>query len=91
VAPGLVLTNHHVLSSKEQAATCQIEMDYEQNQFGQPVQPQTFDFQPERFFLNHRDLDFALVAVAPRGHRGGALEEYGWLPRNAVQGKIAIR
>jgi endonuclease G len=65
-------------------------MDYEQNQFGLPVQPQTFDFQPERFFLNHRDLDFALVAVAPRGHRGGALEEYGWLPLNAVQGKIAI-
>lgn len=90
VAPGLVLTNHHVLKSKEQAAACQIEMDYEQNQFGQPVQPQAFDFQPERFFLNNPGLDFALVAVAPRGNRDGSLKEYGWLPLNAAQGKIAI-
>ena len=90
VAPGLVLTNEHVLRSGEQAAACLIEMDYEQNRFGPAIQSQTFRLEPGRFFLNDPNLDFALVAVEKRNERGSDVEAYGWLPLSAQQGKIAV-
>lgn len=90
VAPGLLLTNEHVLPSEEIAGRCMIEMDYEQNRFGPAKQSQIFELNPTRFFLNDKALDFALVAVAPTSDRGVALESYGWLPLNSAQGKISI-
>lgn len=90
VGPGLLLTNEHVLRSKEQAGRCSIEMDYELNRYGPAIQPQVFRFEPERFFINDPDLDFALVAVGKRSERGADIDQYGWLTLNAAQGKIAI-
>lgn len=90
VAPGLMLTNEHVLTSKQVAAQCAFEMDYEQNHFGPAKQPQFFALEPDRFFLNHADLDFALVAVAPTSELGVSLASYGWQPLNKAQGKISI-
>jgi endonuclease G len=90
VAPGLVLTNEHVLRSAEQAAACMIEMDYEQNRFGPAVQSQIFRFEPQRFFANNPDLDFALVAVAKQSEHGASLAQYGWLTLVTTQGKIAV-
>ena len=90
VAPGLMLTNHHVLTSPELAAMCLLEMDYEQNRFGPSKRPQVFALEPERFFLNDKALDYALVAVAPTSDHGAHLSAYGWLPLNGAQGKISI-
>lgn len=90
VAPGLLLTNHHVLTSRELAVVCSVEMDYEQNRLGPPKQPQVFFFEPDRFFLNDAALDYALVAVAATSDRGVALANYGWLTLNAAQGKIVV-
>lgn len=90
VAPGLLLTNQHVLTSPELADRCALEMDYEQNRFGPTKQPQVFDLEPGRFFLNDPALDYALVAVAPTSVHGVRLERYGWLPLNGAQGKISI-
>jgi endonuclease G len=90
VAPGLLLTNEHVLTSSTLAAACVVEMDYEQNWFGGEKRSQIFVLEPPRFFLNDRTLDFALVAVAPKSDRGVAIESYGWLPLISSQGKIAI-
>jgi endonuclease G, mitochondrial len=90
VAPGLAITNEHVLTSPEVARVCALEMGYEQNRLRTGKAPQVFDFQPERFFLKNADLDFALVAVAERGDPGGNIRDYGWLPLNGAQGKIAI-
>jgi endonuclease G len=90
VAPGLLMTNEHVLTSSTLAAACVVEMDYEQNWFGGEKRSQIFVLEPPRFFLNDRTLDFALVAVAPKSDRGVAIEGYGWLPLISSQGKIAI-
>ena len=90
VAPGLLLTNHHVLTSRELAVVCSVEMDYEQNRLGPLKQPQVFFFEPDRFFLNDAALDYALVAVAATSDRGVALANYGWLTLNAAQGKIVV-
>ncbi|MVT50073.1 hypothetical protein GPL17_06170 [Bradyrhizobium yuanmingense] len=90
IAPGLALTNQHVLRTSEMATACAIEMDYVQNRFGPVVQPQTFDLDPDTFFVNSKDFDFAIVAVAARSALGTALSDYGWLPLIDAQGKIAI-
>ena len=90
VAPGLLLTNHHVLASADFAAACVVQMDFEQNLVGALKPAQSFVLEPVRFFLNNKDLDFALVAVAPRSDGGVAIEDYGWLPLVSAQGKIAV-
>ncbi len=90
VAPGLALTNEHVLPSEDIAAACAIEMDYEQNRLGPVKTPQIFFFEPKRFYLVDATLDFALVAVADRSDRGARISSYGWLPLNGAQGKIAV-
>ena len=90
VGPGLLLTNEHVLPSAAVAEGCAVEMDYEHNFFGKPKQVQRFALEPPRFFLNDPDLDFALVAVAPRSEGGVAVEDFGWLPLDGQQGKITV-
>lgn len=90
VASGLMLTNQHVLRSPAFAAECQLEMDYEVNQFGDVRIPETFVLRPDLFFVADENLDYALVAVSERGVRGRALNSYGWLALNAAQGKIAV-
>jgi endonuclease G, mitochondrial len=90
VAQGLLLTNQHVLTSPELAEACAVEMDYEQNSFGPGKLTQIFGLEPRRCFLSDEDLDFALVAVAPRSDRGVSIDDYGWLPLRAAQGKISI-
>lgn len=90
VAPGMVMTNHHVLPTETMAEACGIEMEFEHSRFGTPRQPAFFVFEPQRFFVNDKALDFALVAAAPQGDRGRAIADYGWLQLIATQGKIAI-
>ena len=90
VGPGLLMTNQHVLTSDRRAARCVLQMDYELRLFGAPRAPQEFALEPQRFFLAHEDLDFALVAVAGTSAMGLQLEGYGWLPLVEAQGKIAI-
>lgn len=90
IAPGILMTNEHVLRSREQAEACSIEMEYEQNSFGPAVRPQTFRLDPGRLFLNDAELDFAVVAVEKQNAQGGNIETYGWFPLNGMQGKIAI-
>lgn len=90
VADGVLLTNEHVLPDADFAAECGVEMDYEANRFGPPRLPNLFRLAPERLFLADRDLDFALVAVEPRGSRGTPIAGYGWLPLHRRLGKIAV-
>ncbi|MBY5546485.1 hypothetical protein HFO61_06535 [Rhizobium leguminosarum] len=90
VAPGLLLTNEHVLPSGEIAQRCALEMDYEQNRFGPAKKSQIFEFDTPTFFLCDGKLDYALVAVAPVGDLGNPIEIYGWLPLNGAQGKVSI-
>jgi endonuclease G len=90
VAPGMVMTNHHVLPTEDMAQACGIEMEFEHSRFGAPRQPAFFAFEPQRFFVNDKPLDYALVATAPQGDRGRAIADYGWLQLIATQGKIAI-
>jgi endonuclease G len=63
VSPALLLTNNHVLPSADVAKGSSIEFSFQDGVDGKPLDPRSFDLDPERFFLTDEDLDFALVAV----------------------------
>ena len=90
VADGLVMTNHHVLRTAQEAARSALELDFEANRFGTAKNVQVFRLQPERFFLNDQGLDYALCAVARTSERGVPLADYGFRPLIGEEGKVAI-
>jgi len=64
VSPRLLMTNHHVLTAAEVAARSTVEFDYQRDRLGREVAFQAFKLDPATFFLNDKELDFALVAVS---------------------------
>ena len=65
VAPGLLLTNHHVLSSPEIAGRATIEFGYRYNTAGILERGSVFKLSPEKFYISDKKLDYAVVAVQP--------------------------
>jgi endonuclease G len=89
VSPRLLMTNHHVLKSADDAVRSVVEFDYQRNRLSQPVAVRMFKLDPAAFFLHDKDLDFALVAVASGGV-GRPLADYGWCPMIKEEGKIVV-
>ncbi|WP_353642096.1 DNA/RNA non-specific endonuclease [Mesorhizobium sp. WSM2239] len=91
VTPSLLLTNEHVLESAEWAAASVAEFDYQRDRLGKGKPVQSFHLDPDRFFLNDKALDFALVAVRPAPGVGNArLADFGFCPLVGVEGKILV-
>ncbi|MFJ3977239.1 endonuclease [Streptomyces sp. NPDC090021] len=90
VAPSLLMTNHHVLGSAQEAAAGVIEFNFQAGLDGQPLVPVEFTLDPYRFFVTHRDLDFTVVAVSDRSRDGQPLAAFGRLPLKEAQGKAVI-
>jgi endonuclease G len=90
VSPHLLLTNHHVLSSDEIAKKSVVEFNFQPSLSGTSVAAQTFKLVPEKFFLNNKRLDFAVIAVEARSSDGKSLSDYGFCPLVKKQGKIAV-
>ncbi len=90
VGPGLLITNHHVFPDAAIAAQSAVQMDYELRAGGAQPPMQSYELDPDRFFLADEALDYALVAVAPISQRGRPIGDYGWSPLDGRQGKIAV-
>lgn len=90
VSPGLLITNHHVLPSAQDAARSFVEFDYQAGLNGLPLTAHAFVLQPDRCFVTHAPLDFTLVAVAPRSGSGIDLSRFGFLPPIETEGKVLI-
>ena len=91
VSPRLLLTNYHVLPSDQDALQSAVEFDYQLDLLGSPQPIQRFALQPRIFFLNNKELDFALVAVSETTQQGKSLNEYGYLPLIKEEGKIILK
>ena len=88
VGEGVLLTNNHVLQSPDIARNSLAEAFYQYGLEGQDETRQTFTLEPDRLFFTDRNLDFTLVAVAPRSDRDGiAIADIGWLPLIGSTGK----
>lgn len=72
VAPGLIMTNHHVFGTPGECAGCGIQFGYEREK-GQIVDGPVFAFDTGRFFYTNEALDCSIVAVAPAALAGTAL------------------
>jgi V8-like Glu-specific endopeptidase len=93
VAPGLILTNNHVIPSRDDAAMFTAEFDYELDIEDQPRQPIVrFALDPDRAFATSdkdQGLDFTFVAVRPQSRAGGErVTTFGWLPMDERRDKI---
>jgi endonuclease G len=94
VAPGVLLTNNHVIASAEEARGTTAEFDYELDLDDQPRSPiQRFTLEPDRLFVTssaENGLDFTLVAVAPQNRAGAELGGFGYIPLDPRIDKILI-
>jgi hypothetical protein len=88
VSPRLLLTNHHVLGSRDEAAAAVVRFDYQIGEEGKPLAASVFALDPEEFFVTDEVLDYTLVAVAPTAQEGTPLAHFGWNHLNGAQGKI---
>lgn len=86
VAPGLLLTNNHVLDNPAEAAASDIALRYEIGTDGLPLVPVYFKITPDIFVTSER-LDFTLVSVEPTNRDGIALSDFNYIPLLPRSGK----
>lgn len=88
IAPGVLITNNHVLPASDWAATSEVQFEYETNIRDEPTEPSIFNLVPEQLFFTSKELDFTVVAVHPESEDGKhALLAFGWLPLLDIPGK----
>lgn len=91
VAPGILLTNNHVLPDPD-ACLASEAIAFDEDARIRPNRPTTYlEFDPDRFFATDEDLDFSFVALRLSGNEDGqdaGWSECGWIPLLAEQGKI---
>jgi endonuclease G, mitochondrial len=90
VAPGIIMTNHHVLEDAEAARSFVAEFNYQLDVDDQPMRTVRFALAPERLFVTSpaNKLDFTLVALRPTSDSGAAVNSFGWLPLDGRTDKI---
>jgi endonuclease G, mitochondrial len=90
VAPRLLLTNNHVLSSPEIAGVSQVEFNYQRGLDGRMGQTTVFNIDKDSFFVTSpvKELDFTLVAIEDSSADGHRLDEFGYLPLTAVADEV---
>jgi endonuclease G, mitochondrial len=85
--PGLLVTNNHVLGSREDAAQAEAEFGYEHDVEGVLLPPVKFNLAPHDVFFTDVEHDITFVAVVPFSDGGVPLERYGFLPFLPLTGK----
>lgn len=87
IAPRLLITNNHVLSSAAEAAQAEAEFHYEHDVDGVMRRAVHYNLDPTQLFYTSVELDITLVAVAAMSDYGVPIERYGWLPLLPLSGK----
>lgn len=91
IAPGIILTNHHVFRNAAAARQARIEFGYWYDVAGQlPSVSNEYDLDPERFFVSNEELDFAAVAIADRSTLGEEAKARGYLRLIPTTGKAGF-
>ena len=88
VAPGLLITNHHVLRNVDDANRSLAEFDYELDLNYVEKRGRIFNFVASEVFYTNSELDFTVVALVPIGHDNTPLSDFGYLPLLPGVGKI---
>lgn len=90
ISPRLLLTNHHVFGSSDEARLSEVEFNYQKNKDGAWVGSEFFALQPDTFFFTDEQLDFTVVAVAQTARQSDKpLAIFGWLKLDPQIGKVS--
>jgi V8-like Glu-specific endopeptidase len=85
----LLITNHHVFSSPEEARSAIVQFNYQQTAAGLDAPVETFRPEPEIAFASSRENDWTAVHVQGRpGERWGAIELASADPK--VEDRVSI-
>ena len=80
ISPTLLLTNHHVLPTADDAGQSWVHFRHEFDALGRPVEPCIFALEPSSFFWTDLELDATVVAVAVETpDRRQRVARFGWL------------
>jgi len=91
VAPGVLMTNHHVIATAAQAATATAEFSYELDVAGKQKETVEFALVVDPPLIAHQALDFCLVLVHETSRDGRRhLAEFAWLPLDPTPGKAFV-
>jgi V8-like Glu-specific endopeptidase len=63
VAPGLLMTNHHVIDSPQAAARADFAFDYQLDRDGKACEPVLTGARPNGLFHTHPELDYTVVQL----------------------------
>jgi endonuclease G len=88
VAPGLLMTNRHVLKTADFAAAGSVIFNDEDDINGNPKETKAFRLRPDLLFVNDEILDYAIVEVASRTASGTPLSQFGYLCLFEQTGKL---
>lgn len=78
VAPGLLLTNNHVIETREAARTAKAVFDHQENDQFEYTPTKTFEITDNVFYTSDRmELDFTFVSVRLVNERGEHLSDFG--------------
>jgi endonuclease G len=88
ISPRLLLTNHHVLHSGDEARKSEAEFHYQFAPDGAMMSSERYVLQPEVFFFTSEELDFSVVAVSERSVGNKPLATFGYLTLNPATGKV---
>jgi endonuclease G len=90
IAPGVLITNNHVLPDAATAAGAVGQFQYELDLSDEPLDAVHFSFDPSVLFHTSVSLDFTVVAVVETPTRGILpLAQFGCLPLLDVTGKAS--
>lgn len=90
VAPGVLVTNNHVLMSKDEARSATITFDYRNDPYGRAMPTTVFRLDPDILFETDREHDCSFVSVGERIAGSFNISDFGWLPLVGVEGKIEV-
>lgn len=90
IAPGILLTNNHVLGDEATAAASFVAFNFEDTLEGQVGPEHRFELRPQNLFLTSPELDYTVVAVAPVTDEGKELLDFGYIPLTSTQGKALL-
>jgi endonuclease G, mitochondrial len=90
VSPELMMTNNHVLSTVQAAQFGLIEFNYQSDLDGKIRQSQSYELDPDTFFISDVGLDYTIVAIKPSPSDRPPVANFGWNRIIEEQGKVII-
>lgn len=89
ISNNILITNNHVLESKDLAINSFAEFDYEMDENNKPKSSVVFSLDPNKLFITDEILDFTVVFINQTAVTGGkSLSDYGFIPIIAAVGKL---